>query len=144
MNSPGCSAQRLVLGQTKVDEKSNEITAIPELLDLLELQGAIVTIDAMGCQRDIAAKIIDKKAHYLLALKGNQGSLREDVELFFTEQQARDFADTRVTRHVTTEKEHGRLETRTYIACDDIEWLQERHKWPGLVSIVMTTQDLNP
>ena len=67
------------LGQRKVDEKSNEITAIPKLLDALELSGTVVTIDAMGCQRDIARKVIDKKADYVLALKGNQGSLREDV-----------------------------------------------------------------
>lgn len=71
--------QRLVLGQVKVNEKSNEIVAIPKLLDLLAIEGAIVTIDAMGCQRDIAAKIIGKKADYVLALKGNQGTLRDDV-----------------------------------------------------------------
>ena len=76
MVSAWSSSQRLVLGQTKVDDKSNEITAIPKLLDLLTIKGAIVTIDAMGCQRDIAEKILSKEAHYVLALKGNQGSLR--------------------------------------------------------------------
>jgi predicted transposase YbfD/YdcC len=87
-----------------VDDKSNEITAIPDLLDLLTLNGAIVTIDAMGCQKNIAARIINRNADYILALKGNQGTLRDDVELFFTEQEARDFADTRVFRHTTTGK----------------------------------------
>ena len=85
------SSQGLVLGQRKVDDKSNEITAIPELLDLLTLNGAIVTINAMGCQKEIAAKIVERGADYVLALKGNQGTLREDVELFFSEQEARGF-----------------------------------------------------
>ena len=82
MVSAFAARQRLVLGQVKVAEKSNEIIAIPKLLEMLAIEGAIVTIDAMGCQRDIAQKIIDKKADYVLALKGNQGALREDVELF--------------------------------------------------------------
>ena len=77
--------QRLVLGQVKVAEKSNEITAIPKLLDMLFVEGAIITIDAMGCQRDIARKVIDKKADDVFALKGNQGTLRDDVELFVNE-----------------------------------------------------------
>ena len=89
MVSAFAARQRLVLGQVKVAEKSNEIIAIPKLLDMLAIEGAIVTIDAMGCQRDIAQKIVDKKADYVLALKGNQGSLREDVELFVAEQKAR-------------------------------------------------------
>src|SRR5208283_1792628 len=89
MVSAFAAGQRLVLGQLKVAEKSNEIIAIPKLLNMLAIEGAIVTIDAMGCQRDIAQKILDKKADYVLALKGNQGSLREDVELFATEQKAR-------------------------------------------------------
>jgi len=137
MISAWSSGQRLVLGQSKVDDKSNEITAIPELLDLLTLRGAIVTIDAIGCQKDIAAKIIDKEADYVLALKGNQGTLRDDVELFFAEQKGRNFADTEAGRQRTTEKSHGRLEVREYTVCDDIEWLRERHRWPGLGSIVM-------
>ena len=96
----------MVLGQRKVAEKSNEITAIPELLDLLTVKGAIVTIDAMGCQTEIAAKIIDKGADYVLALKGNQGTLRDDVELFFNEQKERGFADAAMSRHQTLEKSH--------------------------------------
>jgi predicted transposase YbfD/YdcC len=137
MVSAFAARQRLVLGQAKVAEKSNEIIAIPNLLTMLAIDGAIVTIDAMGCQRDIAQKILDKKADYVLALKGNQGSLREDVELFATEQKARDFADTKVTRHTTVDGDHGRIETRTTTMINDVEWLQERHDWPGLKAVVM-------
>src|SRR5690349_6443262 len=98
--------QRLVLGQVKVAEKSNEILAIPKLLDMLAVEGAIITIDAIGCQRDIAQKVIQKKADYVLALKGNQGSLRDDVELFVTEQRASGFAETEVSRDRTVDGEH--------------------------------------
>jgi len=137
MVSAFAARQRLVLGQLKVAEKSNEIIAIPKLLAMLAIEGAIVTIDAMGCQRDIAQKILDKKADYVLALKGNQGSLREDVELFATEQKARAFADTKVTRDTTVDGDHGRIETRTTTVISDVEWLQERHDWPGLKAVVM-------
>ncbi len=137
MISAWSTRQNLVLGQAKVADKSNEIVAIPKLLDLLTIKGATVTIDAMGCQRKIAAKIIDKGADYILALKSNQGTLRDDVELFFTEQVARGFADTAVSRHETVEKSHGRIETRVTTATHDIAWLKERHDWPGLKSIVM-------
>src|SRR6202521_5391607 len=129
--------QRLVLGQVKVAEKSNEIVAIPKLLDMMAIEGAIVTIDAMGCQRNIAGKILDKKADYILALKGNQGSLREDVEVFAAEQKANGFKDTKVSRHETVDGDHGRIETRTYTAIHDVAWLQERHDWPGLRGVVM-------
>lgn len=137
MLSAWSARQNLVLGQAKVADKSNEITAIPKLLDLLTIKGATVTIDAMGCQREIAAKIIEKEADYVLALKGNQGTLRDDVELFFTEQKARQFADCRVDRCETVEKSHGRIETRIVVAAGDIDWLKARHKWPGLASLVM-------
>jgi predicted transposase YbfD/YdcC len=126
-----------VLGQTKVADKSNEITAIPDLLDLLTLKGATITTDAIGCQKDIATKIIAKEADYVLALKGNQGTLRDDVELFFAEQKARGFKDVAVSRRQTLEKSHGRIETRTYSAIDDIDWLKRHHHWAGLRSIVM-------
>jgi predicted transposase YbfD/YdcC len=129
--------QRLVLGQVKVADKSNEIVAIPGLLDMLAVEGAVVTIDAMGCQRDIARKVIDKKADYILALKGNQGTLHEDVELFAAEQKANSFKDTKVTRHKTVDADHGRIETRTYTVIHDVAWLQERHQWPGLKGVVM-------
>ena len=80
---------------------------------MMAIEGAIVTIDAMGCQRDIAEKIVDKKADYVLALKGNQGTLREDVEVFVAEQKADGFKDTKVSRHETVDGDHGRIETRT-------------------------------
>ena len=137
MVSAFAARQRLVLGQIKVAEKSNEIIAIPKLLDMLAVEGAIITIDAMGCQREIAQNIIDKKADYVLALKGNQGSLREDVELFAAEQKAKGFADTKITQDTTVDGDHGRIETRTTTVIQDVEWLQERHDWPGLQAVVM-------
>lgn len=137
MVSAFAAGQRLVLGQVKVDEKSNEIVAIPKLLDLLVIEGAIVTIDAMGCQRGIAQQIRDKKADYVLALKGNQGTLHEDVEVFVAEQKANGFKDTKISQHETVDGDHGRIETRTYTVIHDVAWLQERHNWPGLQSVVM-------
>ncbi len=137
MVSAFAARQRLVLGQVKVADKSNEIVAIPKLLEMLEIEGAIVTIDAMGCQRDIAQKIIDKKADYVLALKGNQGSLREDVEVFVAEQKAVSFKDTKISRDQTVDGDHGRIETRTTTVIHDVAWLQERHDWPGLKAVVM-------
>ena len=137
MVSAFAARQRLVLGQVKVSDKSNEIVAIPALLEMLAIEGAIVTIDAMGCQRDIAAKIVAKKADYVLAIKGNQGTLREDIELFATEQKAKGFKDTTVSRHETVDGDHGRIETRTYTAFHDVAWLQERHEWPGLQGFIM-------
>lgn len=129
--------QRLVLGQVKVAEKANEIVAIPKLLDMLAIEGAVVTTDAMGCQRDIAQKIKDKKAGDILALKGNQGTLREDVELFVNEQKVKNFSDTTVSHHRTADGDHGRIETRDITVIHDIDWLQERHQRPSLRSIVM-------
>jgi len=137
MVSAFAAHQRVVLGQVKVAEKSNEIIAIPKILDMLAIEGTIITIDAMGCQRGIAQKVIDKKADYVLALKGNQGSLQDDVELFVAEQKARDFADTRISRHTSIDGDHGRIETRTATVIHDIAWLQERHAWPGLKAVVM-------
>ena len=137
MVSAFAARQRLVLGQVKVADKSNEIMAIPRLLSMLAIESAIVTIDAMGCQRDIARAILDKKADYVLALKGNQGSLREDVEVFVTEQKARGFADTETTRDTTIDGDHGRIETRTTTVIHDVGWLQQRHDWPGLKAVVV-------
>jgi len=137
MVSAFAARQRLVLGQVKVANKANEIVAIPKLLDMLALEGAIVTIDAMGCQRAIAQKVLDKKADYIFALKGNQGTLRDDVELFATEQKAKDFKDTTVTRARTVDGDHGRIETRNITVIHDINWLQKHHQWPGLNGVVM-------
>src|ERR1700682_4929640 len=137
MVSAFAARQRLVLGQVKVADKSNEIVAIPALLAMMAIEGSIVTIDAMGCQREIAQQILDQKADYVLALKGNQGTLREDVEVFVAEQKANGFKDTKVSRHQTVDGDHGRIETRTYTAIHEIAWLQERHNWPGLRGVVM-------
>src|SRR6185437_5173725 len=145
MVSAFAARQRLVLGQLKVAEKSNEIVAIPKLLDLLTIEGAIVTIDAMGCQRAIARKIIDKKADYIFGLKGNQGSLRDDVELLVTEQKARNFADSEISRTETIDADNGgRIETRTTTVIHDVDWLRKRHDWPGLnaVAIVESTREI--
>jgi len=141
MVSAFAARQRLVLGQVKVADKSNEIVAIPRLLDMLAIEGAIVTIDAMGCQREIAGKIIDKKADYVLALKGNQGTLRDDVELFANEQKARNFKDTTVSQHETVDGDHGRIETRRTTVFHDIAWLREHHNWPGLKAVVMVESE---
>lgn len=137
MVSAFAARQRLVLGQVKVADKANEIVAIPKLLDMLAIEGAVVTIDAMGCQRAIAQKILDKKADYVLALKGNQGALRQDVELFANEQKARNFKDASISQDQTLDKDHGRIESRDVTVFHDIAWLQERHKWPGLSAVVM-------
>jgi predicted transposase YbfD/YdcC len=145
MVSAFAAGQRLVLGQIKVAEKSNEIVAIPKLLDMLAVEGAIITIDAMGCQRAIARKIIEKKADYVFGLKGNQGSLREDVELFVAEQKARNFKDTTTSRAETIDADNGRIETRTTTVIHDVDWIQERHGWPGLnaVAIVESTREFS-
>ena len=137
MVSAFAAGQRLVLGQVKVAEKSNEIIAIPKLLDMLVVEGAIITIAAMGCQRAIAQKIIEKKADYVFGLKGNQGSLRDDVDLFIAEQKAKDFADTTISRAETIDADNGRIETRTTTVIHDVDWLRKRHGWPGLNAIAM-------
>jgi len=139
MVSAWSSEQKLVLGAQTTAEKSNEITAIPELLKLLDIKGAIVTIDAMGCQKKIVETIVDDcGADYVIGLKGNQGALRNDVELLFNEQFANGFKDITVSKTTRqTDAGHGRIETREVFATDDIEWLKQRHDWKGLNSIVM-------
>ncbi len=129
----------LALGQVKANDKSNEITAVPELLQVLELQGCIVTIDAMGCQRKIAEKIIDCGADYVLALKGNQGTAYEEFKDFLD-----DVADRSPMTGVsnarffqTVEKDHGRIETRKYWHTDDIAWFADKAAWKGLRSVGM-------
>jgi predicted transposase YbfD/YdcC len=137
MVSASAARQRLVLGQVAVARKSNEIVAIPALLDMMAIEGAVVTIDAIGAQRSIARKIIDKKTDYIIALKGNQGTLHEDVKLFWAEQQANGFEQAAISRFETLDGEHGRIETRRYTAIHDVVWLQQRHDWPGLKGLVM-------
>ena len=128
MVSAWANANQMVLGQVKTEEKSNEITAIPILLEMLELKGCIVTIDAMGCQRDIAEKIVGAEADYVFGLKGNQSSLHDDVRLYFENE---DVADRTVTR----DKGHGRIETREYRLETGIDWLYQKAKWAGLNAI---------
>jgi predicted transposase YbfD/YdcC len=137
MVSAFAARQRLVLGQVKVEEKSNEIVAIPALLNMMAIEGAIVTVDAIGCQRSIAQQIIDKNADYILALKGNQATLRDDVELFAAEQKANGFRDATVSREQTTDADHGRIEMRTCTVFHEVAWLQQRHNWPGLKAVIM-------
>ncbi len=121
------------LGQLKTADKSNEITAIPELLELLDIAGSIVTIDAMGCQTKIVEKIIDKEADYLIGLKGNQGQLNEDVRLFF-ENKPRDAVFSDETEY---DKGHGRIEMRQCSVTEDIAWLRDLHpKWERLNSVI--------
>jgi predicted transposase YbfD/YdcC len=128
----------VVLGQISCEEKSNEITAIPKLLDMLEIKGSIVTIDAMGTQTEIAKKIVEKEADYILALKENQPSLYEEVSLFFEEYSGREDIKASDTYHaVTTDNEHGRFEKRECFVCSDIEWLNNKVKWAGLSGIGM-------
>lgn len=138
MVSAWASANRLVLAQVKVNEKSNEITALPVVLRQLALTGCIVTIDAMGCQRAIAQQILDQQADYVLALKENQGTLWEDVGESFAQAQATAFADVTHSIATTTDKGHGRLEIRRHAVITDpdvLAWLQAVHHWPGLAAI---------
>jgi predicted transposase YbfD/YdcC len=127
----------LVLGQKRVDEKTNEITAVPELLDMLELEGCVVTIDAMGTQKKIAEKIIAKRADYVLALKGNQGTLQEDVSLFFEGADKQTKTTAEFDYYKTVDKDHGRIETREYWTTGDIGWLDGKEKWKNLQSLCM-------
>ena len=137
MVSAFAARQRLVLGQVKVAEKSNEIVAIPKRLDLMAIEGAVVTIDAIGCQRDIAQTILDQKADYVRALKGNPGTLREDVERFGAEQKSSGFKPAASSQDETVDGDHGRIETRNTTVIHDVSWLQERHDWPGLNGVVI-------
>lgn len=123
----------VTLGQQKVADKSNEITAIPQLLEMLDITRAVVTIDAMGCQHEIAKKVLEKEADYLLALKGNQGQLSADVKLFFSKLPKA----SKFFVHKETDGGHGRIETRISTVTGDIDWLRKEHpQWPGLQSIV--------
>jgi predicted transposase YbfD/YdcC len=130
--SAWANSNQLVLGQVKTSEKSNEITAIPELLNLLDIEGCIITIDAMGTQKKIAETIIDKQADYILALKGNQGYLKEDVQNTFLRQQPDSIDET-------VEKGHGRIETRKCEVINKLDFLDEKEQWAGLKSLARVT-----
>ena len=125
------------LGQKAVGEKSSEITAIPELLDKIQIKGQIITIDAMGTQKAIAEKIRGKRADYVLALKGNQAGLYEDVELYFRDEEVRREIRRDKNYICTEEKAHGQMEKREYYQTGDIGWLPQKKEWKGLKSIGM-------
>lgn len=136
--SAWASANRLVLGQVKVDEKSNEITAIPQLLKVLEVAGCIVTIDAIGCQTDIAEQIIDRKAEYVLALKENQGHLYEDVEHLFADLEDSQYKAYDFDHEKTVDKDHGRIEIRECWTISDPEILRHLRgfaNWKSLTTV---------
>ena len=138
--SAWATANRLVFGQVKTEEKSNEITAIPALLDKIALEGCIVSIDAMGCQYEIGEKIVKKKADYLFSLKGNQGNLHEDIKEYFEDfdfnKPAKAMKRISFKTTSTHEEKHGRKEDRDYAVSDDIGWLHQRHpKWKTIRSI---------
>ena len=125
----------LTLGQVATDEKSNEITAIPEVLRLVDIQGAIITIDAMGTQTAIAEQIVESDADYVLALKGNQGTLHQAVIDYVDQQMENNFADTGARRYVTEQKGHGRKETRHYVQMPAPKTLPGFSRWKGLLTI---------
>jgi len=141
MISAWATANLVTLGQMVVDEKSNEITAIPQLLKILELSGCLVTIDAMGCQTEIAQAILDAKADYVLAVKKNQPTLYDGISWFFLTERERGFAGTPVSRHQTHEWAHGREETRSYFVCDVPRDLPDRQRWPKLAAIGWAISD---
>ena len=128
---------RLVLAQQKVDEKSNEIKAIPKLLNLLDLKGQIVTIDAMGTQKAIAKQIIEQEGDYVLALKGNQGSLNDDVRLFLETEIKTSNSTVIEDRHEEADKGHGRIEVRKCIVSSQMDWLKQKSDWAGIKTIAM-------
>jgi predicted transposase YbfD/YdcC len=132
MVSAWANAQRLVLAQVKVDEKSTEITAIPELLKVLDLQGCLVTIDAMGTQTAIAQQIIEGGGDYILSLKGNQGNLHEDVEQVFTWARQQQFKDIPHEFYQTITPGHGRIDIRRHWLLDGVEHLIKAERWAGL------------
>lgn len=135
MVSAWATANQISLGQVVTEAKSNEITAIPKLLEILEISGCLVTIDAMGCQTKIAQAIVDAGADYVLAVKDNQRTLYQAIRWFFFTQLARAFARTPVSRHATKSKGHGREETREYFVCAAPRDLRDRQRWPKLAAI---------
>jgi predicted transposase YbfD/YdcC len=139
MVSAWSSKAKMVLGQVRTEEKSNEITAIPELLKLLELKGCIVTIDAMGCQKTIAKSIVDKDGDYILALKGNQGDVHRGAQISFELAESKNFAGLLYDRHEETAAGHGRKETRCYETLRTSDWFIYGSEWPKLATLVRVT-----
>jgi predicted transposase YbfD/YdcC len=139
--SAWASDNQLVLGQVQTEEKSNESTAVPELLQMLELRGCIVTLDAMGCQREIAEQIINKEADYVLSVKGNQSNLEADIRDYFDWALQDKFKQTVYSQYTETNGDHGRLEVRRYYTTRDIEWLRNKAAWKGVQSIAMVERE---
>lgn len=135
--SAWAAANRLVLGQLATVEKSNEITAVPELLRTLELAGCIVTVDALNCQKNIAKEISEADADYVLALKGNHGTAYEEVKTFLEDARQRRFAGVAHDFVETVDKEHGRLEIRRYWISEQIHWFADRPQWEKLRTVAM-------
>jgi len=138
MVSAWAKANGIVLGQMKVNEKTNEIKAIPELLKILAVKGCIVTIDAIGCQKDITKEIVKKEADYVLSLKENHPLLYEEVVQYFDSSRKEFFKDISYAYHEEYDKGHGRIERRRYWITEDIGWLTVKEEWKGLKSIGMT------
>ncbi len=136
MVSAWCAANHMVLGQLATDAKSNEITAIPELMKLLDLSGAVVTIDAGGCQKKIAQQIVDQGGHYILQLKGNQGSLHDETVMLFDQCLTDDCRGIAYSTASTIDKGHGRIEQRRLWATTEINWFAEKGKWKNLRSLI--------
>jgi predicted transposase YbfD/YdcC len=137
MVSAWSSCRSLILGQLKTETKSNEITAIPELIDSIDVKGAVISIDAMGCQKAISKKIIDKDAHYLLMVKDNQPTLHDEIQNFFDQAEKIKFEGVSHDSFITDEKGHGRNERRELYVSDDIDWLPMKDDWMGLKCVVM-------
>jgi predicted transposase YbfD/YdcC len=141
MVSAWASKKKLVLGQVKVDSKSNEITAIPQLIELLDIKGCVITIDAIGCQTAIASLINRKGGDYILAVKKNQGTLFEQLHDFFEESVRTNFEDVPHQFFQTLDGDHGRVETRRYYLVDSLEWLEGQAKWKGLKAVGMVESE---
>ncbi len=137
MVSAWASRNALVLGQVQTDQKSNEITAIPRLLEMLDVEGAVVTIDAMGCQKEIAKQVVAQGGDYVLSLKGNQGTLNDDVRMFFDEAEKNGFKQVPHAYAETVDGDHGRIETRRIWCTGEVAWFQEKDRWQGLRSFGM-------
>ncbi len=136
MVSAWANQTQVVLGQIKVDEKNNEIPAVPELLGMIDVEGCVITSDAMSCQKETVKKIIEKKCEYLIRLKGNQGKLHDEVKLYFETAQG-DRKNYQLKERKMKGKDHGRIERREYFLTTDIEWIENRKEWANLNAIGM-------
>lgn len=139
--SAWAATHNLTLGQLKVDGKSNEITAIPQLLDMIDVEGATVTIDAIGCQTAIAEKIVAKGGDYILALKGNQGRLSDEVENYFNQAEQIDFEGVVCDAVGSKNRAHGRIEKREIYTTEDINWLLQKDEWKNLKSLILVKSE---